>query len=252
MHMAAGSPGRAALRIAVRPYRPADEAAVHCIFGAGMMSIVTPLWRESFWNCPLLPVLSCAPPAAMLYATRSVAHVLKWPLCLASAIALPSLLWLWVHSMLRRYVRKSLTEDLADIPAFYSAAGAGPGSMFWVACAEADGMEPVVVGHVALERKTAEVAELRRMSVRADYQGCGVAKQLCQTLLDHAKRSGFETVILTTSNGQRPAIALYRRSGWAEVKVTPGMLGLFSIHHFAYRLAEAPGADPSAAARTEV
>eukprot|EP00667_Euglena_gracilis_P017587 EG_transcript_18548 len=212
-----------------------------------MMSLVSPLWREMYRNCALLPVLSCIPPATVLYATRSVARTLRWPLCLASAVAVPSLLWLWGHIILQRYVRTSLTEDLADIPAFYSEAGAGAGSMFWVACAQEGEEEPVVVGHVALERKTAEVAELRRMSVRADYQGCGVAKQLCQALLGHAKQSGFETVILTTSTAQRPAIALYRRVGWREDRVAPFFGGLIAIHHFAYRLAEAPGAEPPAA-----
>eukprot|EP00668_Euglena_longa_P034013 GGOE01043725.1.p1 GENE.GGOE01043725.1~~GGOE01043725.1.p1 ORF type:complete len:250 (-),score=61.87 GGOE01043725.1:150-899(-) len=243
--------GKKALRIVVRPYTPADEATVHHIFSAGMMSIVTPLWRGMYRKRALLPILSCIPPAAVLLATRTVMHFSKWPLCLLSALAVPSLLWLWVHHMLQRYIHMSLREDLKDIATFYSASGAGPGSMFWVACAARDeeegkeGLPPTmeVIGTVGLERKSAQEAELRRMSVRAEYQGCGVAQQLCRALLDHAKQSGFETVVLSTSSGQPPAMALYEKMGWKEDRVTSVFLGLFSIHHFSYQLSAIDGGE---------
>eukprot|EP00668_Euglena_longa_P034882 GGOE01044779.1.p2 GENE.GGOE01044779.1~~GGOE01044779.1.p2 ORF type:complete len:151 (+),score=47.12 GGOE01044779.1:374-826(+) len=149
--------------------------------------------------------------------------------------------------MMVRYVGANLADDLTDIATFYSAEGAGPGSMFWVACVacEEEGLPPAmeVIGTVGLERKTAQEAELRRMSMRAEYQGCGIAQRLCRVLLDHARQSGFETIVLSTSNGQPGAIAMYTKLGWRQDRVSP-FWKLFTLHHLSCRLRgpAAPGA----------
>eukprot|EP00667_Euglena_gracilis_P022518 EG_transcript_25103 len=208
-----------------------------------MMSIVTPLWRSAFRTGILFPLLSCIPPAVTWHVTRTVARwSARLPLCLLSALAVPSLLWLWVYGMMVQYVRANLDDELTDIATFYSAVGAGPGSMFWVACAARDaavegegGAAMEVVGTIALERKTPAEAELRRMSVRADHQGRGIAKHLCLVLLEHARRSGFETIFLSTSNGQPGALAMYGRLGWREEAVSP-FWGLFTLHRLRCRL----------------
>eukprot|EP00668_Euglena_longa_P033550 GGOE01043135.1.p1 GENE.GGOE01043135.1~~GGOE01043135.1.p1 ORF type:complete len:135 (-),score=33.03 GGOE01043135.1:169-573(-) len=104
-----------------------------------------------------------------------------------------------------------------DIAQFYSPKGAGPGSSFWVACNQADGLAEQIVGCVGLQSKSASQAELRRLSVSREFRGCGVANALCKHLLQHAQGCGFQEVVLTTSVVQTPAIALYTKLGWKEI-----------------------------------
>ncbi|NXN40209.1 CMLO acetyltransferase, partial [Rhinoptilus africanus] len=55
---------------------------------------------------------------------------------------------------------------------------------------------------------------LKRMSVRKDYRGLGIAKALARTALDFAQRSGYRAVVLNTLMLQQEARALYERLGF--------------------------------------
>ena len=104
------------------------------------------------------------------------------------------------------YVRESLNDDLADIPANYLIP---PGSCFWVA--EVDGE---IKGMVGIQRRGDEEAELRRMSVASDARRQGIGRQLLETVEDFCRTWGYARVRLTTHMMLEPAMALYRKNGY--------------------------------------
>ena len=107
------------------------------------------------------------------------------------------------------YVRESLEDDLADIPANYLDP---PGGCFWVA--EVDGE---IKGMVGVQRRSDEEAELRRMSVASDARGQGIGRRLLDTVEDFCRKCGYARIRLTTHMMLTPAIALYRKNGYCMV-----------------------------------
>lgn len=70
--------------------------------------------------------------------------------------------------------------------------------------------------------KTKHKAWLFGMSVAQAFRQRGIGRQLVLAALDHARqRSGVLLVQLTVTEGNEPAIALYRRCGFIEFGVEP-------------------------------
>lgn len=59
-----------------------------------------------------------------------------------------------------------------------------------------------------------EYGELKRMYVRPQYRGLGLAKAMVDRLADHARRHGVGLLRLETGIHQRAAIGLYERLGF--------------------------------------
>jgi GNAT superfamily N-acetyltransferase len=59
--------------------------------------------------------------------------------------------------------------------------------------------------------------ELKRMYVRSEARGRGLARAVLAELELTAKRAGHRRVILETGRGQPEAIALYRSAGYTDV-----------------------------------
>ncbi|PNH10045.1 N-acetyltransferase 14 [Tetrabaena socialis] len=90
----------------------------------------------------------------------------------------------------------------------------------------------IIVGHVALERKSWQVAELRRMSVAPGYRGLGIGRKLLEVLVQQARDNSFRELILHTSSLQVPARKLYESAGWEVTKVSSA----HGITFYSYRL----------------
>uniref|UniRef100_A0A8C3BQC5 N-acetyltransferase domain-containing protein n=1 Tax=Cairina moschata TaxID=8855 RepID=A0A8C3BQC5_CAIMO len=104
---------------------------------------------------------------------------------------------------------RCLGDDLRDIRAAYMD---GPGARFWVA--EADER---VVGTVGMRPAGGggEELALKRMAVRKDYRGRGIAAALGRTALAFARQQrGCRAVVLNTMMLQHEARALYERLGF--------------------------------------
>lgn len=119
-----------------------------------------------------------------------------------------------------RKVGKAFKTDLRAINTFYSTAGNGTGSHFWVA----EASDPLtgtkrIVGTVGLQRIDADVAELRRLAVCLSTRGARVGSTLVRNLIQHAKDSGFKTVILSTASANFSALGLYAKLGWRLIRV---------------------------------
>uniref|UniRef100_A0A8D2LX84 N-acetyltransferase domain-containing protein n=2 Tax=Varanus komodoensis TaxID=61221 RepID=A0A8D2LX84_VARKO len=107
-----------------------------------------------------------------------------------------------------RYIDHCLQEDLLDIQGTYLA---GKGSCFWVA--EADECVVAIVGARPAEERRGELM-LKRMSVRKDYRGLGIAKALCRTVIAFARECGYQSVVLNTLMVQHEARAMYEDVGF--------------------------------------
>ena len=73
-------------------------------------------------------------------------------------------------------------------------------------------------GTVAIIRVDAKNCELKSMFVATEFRGAGVARALCEKVIELAKDQGYRTVRLTTGVRQEPARRLYKRLGFKPVK----------------------------------
>lgn len=127
----------------------------------------------------------------------------------------------------RRYIQRSLADDLSDITGNYLRA---PGGNFWVA--QIDGE---VKGMVGVQRRSLEEAELRRMSVAADSRRQGIGRRLLETVEAFCLEQGYQRISLTTVSQLQPAIAMYQGYGFRLTGLE--QRGKMVVHHFVKELA---------------
>eukprot|EP00741_Cyanophora_paradoxa_P009256 tig00001490_g8966.t1 len=220
-------------RLVVRSIRPQDVERCRALFAAGIK-------ENGEWSH--LPISRFAPvtlagiaAAATGLATRGAgSRVVLGVLGLGAALAAACAgLSARVQAAMEEYVQEHLAGDMADPVAFYSR----PGSNFFVA--EVDGE---VVGTVALEQKSAQVAELRRMSVARQARGRGVARALWRALVAFAREQKYERIVLGTTSLMLDAVPMYQRWGFRLTKEWGVGLGpIIRIRQYELPLADARG-----------
>ncbi|HUM17882.1 MAG TPA: GNAT family N-acetyltransferase [Candidatus Nitrosotalea sp.] len=102
-----------------------------------------------------------------------------------------------------------LDHDVADWQAEYDGA---VGVMLIV-------VDPVgeVVGTAAVRRLAPGVIELKRMWLRPDRRGRGIAARLMDRVLEEARALGGRVLRLDSESRLEPAVRLYRRYGFQEI-----------------------------------
>ena len=128
------------------------------------------------------------------------------------------------------FIQESLQGDLADIPIHYLSE---PGSCFWVA--EAEGR---VIGTAGLQRRSADLAELRRMNIDIGWRRKGIARRMLEEAEAFAVRQGYSTICLSTVTVLRPAISLYEQSGYELTGKSK--YGAATVLHFSKDLVNCP------------
>ena len=132
----------------------------------------------------------------------------------------------------RRYVCRALKDDMADIPNHYQA---HPRGNFWVV--EYLG---ALLGHVGIQPTVKEgEAELRRMSVSSTVRRQGVGRRLLEQTEDFCRSREYNRIILSTVDFLKPALAMYRNSGYTLVKIEPygaSPNDQVNVHYFAKEL----------------
>jgi len=73
-----------------------------------------------------------------------------------------------------------------------------------------------IVGMVMLRPHGRERCELNRMYVRESARGLGLGRQLCQALVDEARRLGFREIFLDALYRHVEALPLYRSIGFSD------------------------------------
>jgi GNAT superfamily N-acetyltransferase len=87
-----------------------------------------------------------------------------------------------------------------------------PSGGLWVAW---DGEEPV--GCVALQSLSNDVGEVKRMYVRPEHRGKGIARELAHLVIDEARSRGYSTLRLGTLASMIPAQNLYTSLGFTPI-----------------------------------
>jgi GNAT superfamily N-acetyltransferase len=76
----------------------------------------------------------------------------------------------------------------------------------------------IAVGCGALRRVDATTGEVRRMFVTREARREGIGRALLARLEADALALGYRRLVLETGTRQKPAMALYRASGWRRIK----------------------------------
>jgi len=74
------------------------------------------------------------------------------------------------------------------------------------------------VGCGGIKRYNPATAELKRMYVRPEHRGKGIAGRLLAELETWARELGFSTMILETGRKQAEAIGLYTKHGYRQIE----------------------------------
>ena len=74
-----------------------------------------------------------------------------------------------------------------------------------------------VVGTAAVRRLAPEVVELKRMWLRPDHRGRGLAARLMDRVLEEARALGGRVLRLDSEARLQAAVRLYRRYGFQEI-----------------------------------
>jgi putative acetyltransferase len=107
------------------------------------------------------------------------------------------------------YIERSLAEEIDRIPDYY---GAREGA-FWVAA-----LDGRIVGMFGLEAFGADAMELRRMYVDPGARRRGIGRAMLAFAEDEVRRRDKREMVLSTSEIQSEALALYRNAGYRLVK----------------------------------
>lgn len=80
-----------------------------------------------------------------------------------------------------------------------------------------------IVGTASLLKKTDHIFELGKMAVAKSAQGLGIGKVLMEHCLEFARKNQIRTLILYSNTKLAPAIHLYRKYGFVETELEPGV-----------------------------
>lgn len=120
------------------------------------------------------------------------------------------------------FIDETLNPDLDDISTSYLA----PGHLFLVA-----EQQQTLVGTGALLIQPGATGELVRVSTHHAYRRLGIARAICQKLIEQARQRGLLKLIVKTNLDWREAITLYQRLGFVEIRRSPaGMALALDLH----------------------
>ncbi|HUW28750.1 MAG TPA: GNAT family N-acetyltransferase [Sulfuriferula sp.] len=103
---------------------------------------------------------------------------------------------------------QNFTEELASLGEMYTPPDG---------CLLLAQMTNELVGCVAIRRCDASTCEMKRLYVRAKYQGQGAGRYLAEAAIKCAKRLGYTRMVLDTLSSMTAAQALYRSLGFKKI-----------------------------------
>jgi GNAT superfamily N-acetyltransferase len=164
------------------------------------------------------------------YEERDLAAVRKLFVDVNRELATPEL-----RTAFEQYTARSLREEIERIPHYYGERGGG----FWVV----ELSDGTLAGMFGLESAGGGAAELRRMYVAAHARRRGLARAMLEQAEQVCCREGWDRIVLSTSELQQPALALYRATGYrlireeaATVQTNKTVGGQLRRYHFEKRL----------------
>ena len=83
--------------------------------------------------------------------------------------------------------------------------------------------ESQIIGTVALKVVEPGVYEMTKMCVDTKFKGFGAGKMLCAAAIERAKSIKAKRLLLYTTSVLETAISIYRKQGFIEVPLEPGV-----------------------------
>lgn len=80
-----------------------------------------------------------------------------------------------------------------------------------------------IVGTASLLKKNDEIFEIGKMAVSEKLQGFGIGTILLEHCLKFAKQKQIKKLILYSNTKLEPAIHLYKKYGFIEIELEPGL-----------------------------
>ncbi|XP_021336617.1 probable N-acetyltransferase family 8 member 5 [Danio rerio] len=210
----------------IREYRDADYADMRLIYSTGFREHAGTVYLQALqWAQALL----CG-----VFLLLQVFFV-SFLTCIVSIGGVLLVIRILVQYFFKQGIQLGLSEDLLDIRSSYMQTGCK--SCFWVA--EEKGS---IVGTVGILPCVEEPGawELKRISVKWEFRGRGVAKALCKAALEFVARHNVRRVVLFTSMVQTDAHKLYNTIGFQKEEEfvwpsLPGRLIEFIVFKYAHR-----------------
>ncbi len=100
-----------------------------------------------------------------------------------------------------------IDADLNNIPEVYKGR-----SRFWITLEQ-----DRVIGTIAVQEISEDVAKLKRMFIAEEFHGTGVAQKLLETALSFTKGNGYKKITLNTSKLMKRAHRFYEKNGFKRV-----------------------------------
>ena len=119
---------------------------------------------------------------------------------------------------------QNFETELANLPGKYARRDGGR-----LLLAFARG-EKEAVGCVALRKVAADVCEMKRLYVRAEFRQLGIGRDLIERVIDEARAEGYRKMLLDTiADKMKTAVGLYQFYGFREINPDdadsyPGMI----------------------------
>lgn len=112
----------------------------------------------------------------------------------------------WINSDLSF---QEIDEELTSFPAKYKE----PDGSFFIA---KDGN--IIVGCVGLRKIESKICEIKRLFVKDEYKGKGQGKELIKSIIEEAKKKGYEKIRLDTLPKMKAAQKLYEKFSFYQIE----------------------------------
>ncbi|XP_073690197.1 N-acetyltransferase family 8 member 3 [Garra rufa] len=212
----------------IREYRDADYSAVRTLYTTGFREHVGTVYLLALKQ-PWIQAMLCGLCLLIYFLSDSILTVILGVGGVMLAIRMA------VQYIFEQGIQLGLREDLLDIRNSYIQPESR--SCFWVA-----ELKGSIVGTVGILPCVGEPGawELKRISVKKEFRGRGLAKALCKTALEFVARHNVKRVVLFTSMVQTDAHKLYDTIGFEKEEEfvwpsLPARMISFMVYKYAHR-----------------
>ncbi|XP_075704717.1 N-acetyltransferase 8B-like isoform X2 [Rhinoderma darwinii] len=192
----------------VRLYKESDHDSVQKIFISGCREHIPTV----FYNALRQPHIWLLLLTGLLLPLVTNGSIL---LSILGGCSVLVMIWYPGRDFFLFHARHGLVGDLKDIRKYYLER---EGHCFWVV--ELEGEVVGMVAAIPFHASDEKIVELKRMFVASPHRGKGIAKLLCRTLIDYARKSGCNAVVLSTTTVQVNARRLYEKMGFKPTDTT--------------------------------
>ncbi|XP_056406015.1 N-acetyltransferase 8-like isoform X2 [Hyla sarda] len=192
----------------IRLYKDSDYDVSRDLFAEGLVEHT----NKAFQHAIRLPHIWLPVLAVLLLPALNLLSIAMSILMAVTAIVV---VYYCSRYMYTSYIDYSLSDDMLDIRKYYLQR---EGYSFWVAESTSGEVMGTIAALPSSDPGGEKHLELRRLSVAKHHRGKGIGSVLCRTLIDFARKRGYEAVVLTTTLSQVNAQKMYEKLGFRHTQ----------------------------------